>query len=103
MPSASPSLTLPMFLFSATFYPLDTLPLFLQWIGWISPLWHATELGRWLSYGMPLEPWQAVLSVTYLLAMGVSPELFAIMSQVPHDEIRGLAREETRRLKLVNE
>jgi hypothetical protein len=39
----------------------------------------------------------------YLLAMGVNPELFAIMSQVPHDVIRGLTREEARRLKLVNE
>jgi len=39
----------------------------------------------------------------YLLAMGVNPELFAIMSQVPHDVIRGLTREEARRLMLVNE
>jgi len=39
----------------------------------------------------------------YLLTMGVSPELFTIMSQVPHDAIRGLTREETRRLMLVNE
>jgi hypothetical protein len=39
----------------------------------------------------------------YLLAMGVSPDLFAIMSQVPHDVIRGLTREEARRLKLVDE
>ena len=62
---------MPMFLFSGTFYPLSSLPLALQWIGWISPLWHATQLGRWLSYGMPLAVWQAVLSVTYLLAMGV--------------------------------
>ena len=37
---------MPMFLFSGTFYPLDSLPLWLQWIGWVSPLWHATELGR---------------------------------------------------------
>lgn len=62
---------MPMFLFSGTFFPLSTLPLALQWIGWISPLWHATQLGRWLSFGMPLEPWQAALSVAYLLAMGV--------------------------------
>ena len=62
---------MPMFLFSGTFYPLSSLPLALQWIGWISPLWHATQLGRWLSYGMPLEPWQAMVSVVYLLAMGV--------------------------------
>ena len=62
---------MPMFLFSGTFYPLSSLPLALQWIGWISPLWHATQLGRWLSYGMPLEPWQAMVSIVYLLAMGV--------------------------------
>jgi hypothetical protein len=39
----------------------------------------------------------------YLLAMGVSPELFRIMSQVPHDVIRGLTRQEAERLMLVNE
>jgi lipooligosaccharide transport system permease protein len=42
---------MPLFLFSGTFYPLTSMPIFLQWIGWISPLWHATELGRWLTYG----------------------------------------------------
>ncbi len=63
---------MPMFLFSGTFYPLAVLPLWLQWIGWISPLWHATELGRWLSYGAPLEPWQALLSTAYLLALGAT-------------------------------
>ena len=39
----------------------------------------------------------------YLLAMGVSPELFTIMSQVPHDVIRGLTHGEAERLMLVNE
>jgi hypothetical protein len=39
----------------------------------------------------------------YLLAMGVSPELFKIMSQVPHDVIRGLTPDEAERLMLVNE
>ena len=68
---------MPMFLFSGTFYPLSSLPLALQWIGWISPLWHATQLGRWLSYGMPLDPWQALVSVTYLLALGVGGLLLA--------------------------
>ncbi|MSZ40599.1 MAG: hypothetical protein F2599_05625, partial [Actinobacteria bacterium] len=42
----------PMFLFSGTFYPLDLMPIYLQWIGWISPMWHSTQLGRFLSYGM---------------------------------------------------
>ena len=44
-------IVMPLFLFSGTFYPLSSMPFFLQWIGWISPLWHATELGRWLTYG----------------------------------------------------
>ena len=61
---------MPMFLFSGTFYPLSTLPLAVQWIGWISPLWHATELGRWLSYGMALPPWQVAVSFGYLILMG---------------------------------
>jgi lipooligosaccharide transport system permease protein len=63
---------MPMFLFSGTFYPLASLPIALQWIGWVSPLWHATELGRWLSYGQPLPPWQIVVSIAYLLALGVA-------------------------------
>ena len=37
---------MPMFLFSGTFFPLSTMPIYLQPIGWVSPLWHATELGR---------------------------------------------------------
>lgn len=61
----------PMFLFSGTFYPLDLMPIYLQPIGWVSPLWHATEIGRSLSYGMPLEPIMALVHVLYLAALGV--------------------------------
>lgn len=46
----------PLFLFSGTFYPLDVLPVGLQVVGWISPLWHATELGRMASFGLPVPP-----------------------------------------------
>jgi lipooligosaccharide transport system permease protein len=59
----------PMFLFSGTFYPLDLMPIYLQPIGWISPLWHATDLGRFLSYGMPLEPWLVILHFVFLGSM----------------------------------
>jgi lipooligosaccharide transport system permease protein len=41
----------PMFLFSGTFYPLELMPIGLQVVGWISPLWHATEIGRQFTYG----------------------------------------------------
>lgn len=57
---------MPMFLFSGTFYPLDTLPVWLQWIGWISPLWHASELGRLVTYGSPQSAEQTMVHVVYL-------------------------------------
>lgn len=60
---------MPMFLFSGTFFPIAQLPLYLQWIGWISPLWHATQLGRDLSYGMVEPGWLIVVHVLYLLAV----------------------------------
>ena len=47
-------LVMPMFLFSGTFYPIDTLPDWAQALAWLSPLWHATELARWVSLG-PLQ------------------------------------------------
>lgn len=60
---------MPMFLFSGTFYPLDTLPVWLQWIGWISPLWHATELGRGATYGAALEPGMIAVHIAYLVIL----------------------------------
>jgi lipooligosaccharide transport system permease protein len=67
----------PMFLFSGTFYPLSQMPIFLQWIGWISPLWHATEIGRFLSYGHSVEPWLMVVHFVYLVIMLVGGLTFA--------------------------
>lgn len=62
-------LVLPMTLFSGTFFPLAVLPIWLQWIGWISPLWHGTELARVFTYGYPEPIWLTVVHVAYLAAM----------------------------------
>jgi lipooligosaccharide transport system permease protein len=62
---------MPMFLFSGTFFPLTNLPIWLQWIGWISPLWHATELGRMTSFGAPVDPLMLAVHVIYLLVLAV--------------------------------
>ena len=62
---------MPMFLVSGTFYPLVVLPLWLQWIGWISPLWHATELGRMVTYGKDIDPIMVVVHLAYLLILAV--------------------------------
>jgi lipooligosaccharide transport system permease protein len=42
---------LPMFLFSATFYPLSVYPEPIQWIVQALPLWHGVELVRGLTTG----------------------------------------------------
>jgi lipooligosaccharide transport system permease protein len=57
---------MPLFSFSGTFYPLTNMPIFLQWIGWISPLWHATELGRWLTYGSEISTPMLLLHFIFL-------------------------------------
>ena len=67
----------PMFLFSGTFYPLSTLPIGLQFFGWISPLWHATELGRFATYGHHISPTMVVVHILFLLFMLVLGLVFA--------------------------
>ena len=62
---------IPLFLFSGTFFPLSQMPIFLQWIGWISPLWHGTELGRVVSYGAVEPGWLTIVHVLYPLALCV--------------------------------
>jgi len=66
----------PMFLFSGTFYPLEQMPLFLQPLGWISPLWHSVQLGRHLSYGMELADGMLLVHLAYLAIMGIVGMLF---------------------------
>ena len=61
----------PILLFSGTFFPLTQLPIWLQWIGWVSPLWHGTELGRVVSYGMSEPLWLSVVHILYPLTLVV--------------------------------
>jgi lipooligosaccharide transport system permease protein len=61
----------PMFLFSGTFFPLTQLPIYLQWIGWISPLWHGTQLGRIFAYGLVEPAWLTAVHVLYLVGLAI--------------------------------
>jgi lipooligosaccharide transport system permease protein len=45
-------LTIPMFLFSATFYPLDVYPPSFRWLTQLSPLYHGVEIVRALTLGI---------------------------------------------------
>ncbi|WP_411375833.1 ABC transporter permease [Arthrobacter sp. MPF02] len=62
-------IVMPLFLFSGTFFPLDTLPLALRWIGWISPIWHGTELGRVAGYGYQEPPLLTLVHVAVLAGL----------------------------------
>lgn len=70
--------TLPLMLFSGTYFPLETLPVLLQWIGWISPLWHAVDLGRWALYGAPVPAWLLAVHVAVLVGFAVVGYLLAV-------------------------
>jgi lipooligosaccharide transport system permease protein len=59
----------PMFLFSATFFPLSTYPTSLQWLVQATPLYHGVALERALMLG---DVGAGVLwHVAYLVAMGL--------------------------------
>lgn len=62
----------PLFLFSGTVFPLDSLPMAVRWIGWLSPLWHGTELGRVFSYDYTEPVWLSVLHVVYMVALALA-------------------------------
>ena len=72
----------PLFLFSGTFFPLTQLPDEIEWIPWLTPLYHGVELVRGSILGQ-LDPVTAPLHLAYLLAM------FAIGAFLAH---RFLAR-----------
>ena len=59
---------LPLFLFSATFYPLETYPEVLQWVVRVTPLYQGVDLIRSLTVGhiTPI----LLFHVAYLMAMG---------------------------------
>jgi lipooligosaccharide transport system permease protein len=59
---------LPMFLFSATFFPLSTYPDWLEWVIQATPLYHGVELIRSLTTGT-VGAYQ-LFDVAYLAALG---------------------------------
>jgi lipooligosaccharide transport system permease protein len=63
-----PSLTLPLFLFSATFYPLSSYGDW-GWVAQLSPLYHGVALVRGASYGE--WTWAIVPHLSVLIAMAL--------------------------------
>lgn len=61
--------TMPLFLFSGTFYPLDVYPPVIQNVAKISPLYHGTELLRGFTLG--IVDWTMLGHAAFLLVMGL--------------------------------
>jgi lipooligosaccharide transport system permease protein len=61
---------LPMFLFSGTFFPLDSLPPAAQFAVQVTPLYHGVDLLRTLSVGV-IGP-ETLIHVAYLTVMGLA-------------------------------
>lgn len=59
----------PIFLFSGTFFPVEQLPDGIEWLAWLSPLWHAVDLARGLVLGgdAAVEAGLAVVHLGYLV------------------------------------
>jgi lipooligosaccharide transport system permease protein len=57
----------PMFLFSGTFFPVSQMPLALELLAYVTPIWHGVELCRGLMLGT-IELLPALGHVAYLLA-----------------------------------
>lgn len=62
-------LLMPIFLFSATFFPLDVYPAAIQSLVIVSPLYHGVELTRGLMLGAP--SWMLVVHASVLLVLGL--------------------------------
>jgi lipooligosaccharide transport system permease protein len=61
----------PLFLFSGTFFPIEKLPLFLQPLAWITPLYHGVAAARSLSLGQ-VEPVGLTVHISALVAVVVA-------------------------------
>ncbi len=59
---------IPMTLFSGTFFPIERLPVWIQPLAWVSPLWHGTELARSAALGRWV-PLAALGHLGYLLVL----------------------------------
>lgn len=62
--------TIPMFLFSATFYPIDVYPPAFRWITQLSPLYHGVEILRAVNVGAL--DWTLAVHASVLVAIGVA-------------------------------
>ena len=68
----------PLFLFSGTFFPIESLPELIRPIAWLSPLWHGVDLCRSLMLGtIGAQPLLALAHLAILVTLVVGGTLAA--------------------------
>jgi len=79
----------PLFLFSGTFFPVESLPLFLQPIAWLTPLYHGVALSRGLSLGTAFDD-PLVMAIHLLVLVGfIVVGALAMIRTVERKLVRG--------------
>ena len=79
----------PLFLFSGTFFPIESLPAFLQPVAWLSPLWHGVDLTRGLVLGTLGQNPAAMLVHVIVLATIVAVSTWAAVRTIERRLVRG--------------
>ena len=79
----------PLFLFSGTFFPVESLPLFLQPVAWVTPLYHGVALSRGLSLGTAVEEPLVMLLHALVLVAFAAVGAWAATRTVERKLVRG--------------
>ena len=69
----------PLMLFSGTFFPVDQLPLWMQPVAWLTPLWHGVEASRQVATGQ-VDVLSLVLHLLVLVAFVAVGWVLAVRS-----------------------
>jgi lipooligosaccharide transport system permease protein len=79
----------PLFLFSGTFFPIESLPTFLQPVAWLSPLWHGVDLTRGIVLGTLGQNPLVMLAHVVVLATIVILATYATTVTIERRLVRG--------------
>jgi lipooligosaccharide transport system permease protein len=79
----------PLFLFSGTFFPIESLPAALQPIAWVSPLWHGVDLTRGIVLGTIGQHPAVMLAHVVFLATIVTISTWATVRMIERRLVRG--------------
>ena len=82
-------IVVPLFLFSGTFFPIESLPESVRPIAWLSPLWHGVDLTRGLVLGTAGEQPAVMLVHLVVLVAIVAASTWAAIRMIERRLVRG--------------